>query len=162
MDKKVFILRDSTIRDRLKVYLDTLRLGPDENPLKVTIEPYKAKRSLAQQAIMWIWHKQWSDYTGDTTDAEHLRFKAVFLLPILIRDNVIPGLESILADAQKEAIDWDDTSRLNALYRLISTTLLNVGQFAEILEQYQTDAEEKGCFFTVKAPEYYEAMGIKK
>ena len=161
-EKKVFILRDNGVRDRCKTYLDTLKLGPDDQPYKVTIEEYKKNRSLAQQALMWIWHKQWSDYTGDTIDAEHLRFKAVFLLPILIRDNVIHGLDLLLADAQDDAIELGHTDRLQALYRLISTTSLNVSQFAEILTQYQADAAEKGCFFTVLAPEYLEAFNIKE
>lgn len=188
--KKVFILRDNGVRDGCKTYLDTLKLEPEifdleqphcdkseeytdvqgtkryrcehpPKPIKVTAEPYKKNRSLAQQALSWIWHKQWSDYTGDTTDAEHLRFKAVFLLPILIRDNVIPGLYFLVLDAKQKALEGN-TDRLQAIYRLISTTSLEVSQFAEILTQYQADAAEKGCFFTVRAPEYYEAFNIKE
>ncbi len=154
-------MRTNGDRDRYKVYLDTLPLGPDEKPIKATTEEYKKNRSLAQQAIMWIWHEQWSQHTGDTEDAEHIRFKAIFLLPILLRDDVIPGLYLLVSDAKQKALEGN-TERLQAIYRMISTTSLNVSQFAEILTQYQADAAEKGCFFTVRAPEYYEAMGIKQ
>lgn len=160
-EKKIFILRTSDDRDRYKVYLDTLPLGPEQKPIKATTEDYKRNRSLAQQALMWIWHGQWSKHFGDTTDAEHIRFKVVYLLPVLLREDLVPGLDFLYSEAKAQEL-MGIREPIEALYRLISTTILDVSQFTEILNQYQYDAAEKGCFFTVRAPEYYEAMGIKQ
>lgn len=108
---------------------------------------------------MWIWHGQWCSYTGDSETAEHIRFKADYLLPILLRDDVIDGLDEIYRDATHEQIVRGNSRRLQALYRLISTNALNVSQFHEILNQYKQDAAMAGCIFTVRGPQYDEAMG---
>lgn len=158
IEKKVFILRDNGIRDRCKTFIDTVEIGDDKTLKKVTIEDYKKNRSAAQQALMYIWHGQWCDYTGDSETAEHIRFKADYLLPILLRDNVIPGLDDIVADAELQQISGNPY-RLQAVYKLITTNALNVAQFSEILTQYNQDAAMAGCIFTVRGPQYDEAMG---
>ena len=161
MDKRVFVLRDSSIRDRCKTFLDTLPVGHENKPIKVTVEDYKKNRSAAQQALMWIWHGQWSKQFGDLVPDEHIRFKAVHLLPLLLRERVVPGLDYLYSEAKAKELEGN-REPIMALYRLISTSILNVSQFAEILTAYQHEAASRDCFFTVRAPEYYEAMGIKQ
>lgn len=42
-----------------------------DKPWKVTIEPYRKKRSLDQNALMWMWFKEIADEIGDTKQAVH-------------------------------------------------------------------------------------------
>jgi hypothetical protein len=52
MKKRTFILRDDTFRKNLVTFLDALDL---EKPLQVTVEDFKPKRSLNQNALYWTW-----------------------------------------------------------------------------------------------------------
>ena len=178
------------MRDSCKTFLDTLKLVPEifdleephcdkaeeytdvqgtkryrcehpPKPIKVTVEDYKQNRSAAQQALMWIWHKQWSEHFGDTVEHEHLKFKAIHLLPLLLRERLVPGLDYLYSQAKAKELEGDRSS-IMALYRLITTSILNVSQFAEILTAYQHEAASRDCFFTVRAPEYYEAFNVKE
>ncbi len=144
MDKKVFILRDSTIRDRLKVYLDTLRLGPDEKPLKVTVEPYKANRSLAQNNLMWLWLTALSNFLrqehGTNATPEDLKdhFQRTHLGT---RPNELDGKLRV---------------------RLVGTSDLNTAQFTDFLNRIEEYANNAGLNLPHPEDMYYEAMEIKQ
>lgn len=158
-EKKVWILRDNSIRDRAKVGLNAVPIGPEHPVMKLTLEVYRKNRSAAQQALMWIWHYQWQKHFGDTAQEEHIRFKKEWLLPILLRDNVVDGLHALYKAARQRYATEGDELGLLALYELISTTTLNTKQFAEILTSYQQEAVMEGLVFTVLCSEYEEAMG---
>lgn len=153
-----YILRDSSIRDRLKVYLDSLVLDP-EKPKLVVIEDYKKNISASQRALMWIWHKQWEEHFGDTAKAEHLRFKAEYLLPILLREKIFPGLDLLLKDAEDILMETGDYGPTVAIHRMISTNALKTHQMREILTSYQQDTAVHGLIFTTRCLEYKEVMG---
>lgn len=158
-DKKVWILRDKDIRNRAITKLNSTPIDDDSPVMKLTLEVYRKNRSAAQQALMWIWHGQWSKHFGDEVRDEHIRFKKEFLLPVLLRDDVIKGLPELYRAAHIRMINTGDYAGLYAIYELISTNALNTEQFSEILTQYEREASMEGCAFTVLGPQYEEAMG---
>lgn len=154
---KRFILRNNGNRDSCKTHLDTLELDADK-PMEVLIRPHRRNRSAAQQALMWIWHDQWSAHFGDSDKEEHIRFKAEYLLPVLIRDQVMEGLDELHNDATERIRLDGDYRPMNALYRMISTNWLNVKQMAEILTAYQQDTATLGLVFVTLCPEYEDVF----
>jgi len=141
-----YILRDSRIRDRLKVYLDSLAIDP-EKPLEVLIKRYKINRSLAQNNLMWEWLgvivNHLRDEHGVKTNSEDLKhylqteylgFKAV-LVPLCQTDQPF-------------------------IRRVIGTSELNTAQFTEFLGRIEVYANsELGVNLPHPADDYYEAMG---
>jgi hypothetical protein len=158
-EKKVWKLDTNERRARAVAVLNSVPIGPDQPMMQLTLEIYRKNRSAAQQAIMWIWHKQWFEHFGNAVNEEHIRFKKEYLLPLLLRDNVIDGLYELYRDATMRQVEAGDQGGLNALYHLITTNALNTKQFAEILTEYEREAAMEGCAFTVLGPEYEEAMG---
>ncbi len=63
-DTRRYILRDFSIRDSCKTYLDTIAIDSDK-PLEVIVRPYKKKRSLAQNNLLWMWLGLIANYLGD-------------------------------------------------------------------------------------------------
>lgn len=139
--------------------VNAVPIGPDHPVMKLTLEVWRDKRSAAQQSLMWIWHKQWAEYFGDEVKDEHIRFKRDYLLPVLLRDNVVDGLHELYAEACARQLLTGDHGSLMALYHLITTNALKTKQFAEILTQYEREAAMEGLAFTVRCSEYEEAMG---
>ncbi len=139
--------------------LGCLRINclPDDKEYEMRLKPYRKDRTAAQQALMWIWHKQWCDHFGGTVDAEHVRFKAMYLLPVLLRTQKIDGLSFLYKEADDQMAEGN-VRPMQALYRMISTNWLDTKENAEILTQYQVDAAEQGCVFTIKNEWYMEAM----
>ena len=84
MDTKRFILRDSSIRDRLIVWLNAQQLDA-EKPLEAIFRPYKKNRSLAQNSLMWMWlgiiANHLRDEHGLKTNSEDLKayFQSLYL-----------------------------------------------------------------------------------
>lgn len=156
--KRAFFFHEPQHRDVCKTFLDTIPIGEGHQVWQVVASPYKKNRTLAQQSLMWIWHDQWSQHFGDTKAAEHIRFKADYILPIYLRDYIVDGLHEMYQDAV-EASTEGYPQRLQAIYRLVSSTRLNTQQMAEALTEYQSDAAMEGCHFRVTCREYKEAMG---
>lgn len=80
MTKKTYILRDGQIRLNC---IDAIQTLP-EGTWQVTIEPYKKKRSLALNNLMWQWLTELSDETGYTKDELHEFFKGELLTPVVV------------------------------------------------------------------------------
>jgi len=158
-EKRSWKLDSDARRGKAVVVVNAVPIGPDHPVMKLTLEVWRDKRSAAQQALMWIWHYQWQKHFGDTAQEEHIRFKKEWLLPILLRDNVVDGLHALYKAARQRYATEGDELGLLALYELISTTTLNTKQFAEILTSYQQEAVMEGLVFTVLCSEYEEAMG---
>lgn len=156
---ETFCFYEQRHREACQVFLNTIKIGPGEQVWEARFRPHKKNRSAAQQALMWIWHKQWSDHFGDEVKDEHIRFKREFLLPVLLRDNVIDGLPALYRSAANRLVTNGDARGMLALYELITTSALNTAQFSEILTQYEREAAMEGCAFTVLGPQYDEAMG---
>lgn len=150
MNKKLFILRDSTIRDRLKVYLDTLSLGPDEKPLKVTIEPYKANRSLAQNNLMWLWLTALSNFLRQ----EH----GLDCTPEDLKDHF---QRTFLGWRSYEVKDLFSDKPL-VVTRQLGTSELKVAPFTEFINEIEIYANNAGLQLAHPEDIYYEAMGFDK
>jgi hypothetical protein len=157
--KQAWKLDSNERRAKAVAVVNAVPIGPDHPVMKVTLEVYRKNRSAAQQALMWIWHGQWFEHFGDSVNEEHIRFKRDYLLPLLLRDNVVDNLHELYRYASMRLMRFGDPAGLNALYHLITTNALNTKQFAEILTQYEQEAAMEGCAFTVLGPEYEEAMG---
>ena len=73
-----------TEEDRKQV-LETITLLNLEKPWTVEIKPYRKKRTLSQNALMWKWIEtvanHVSQHTGYTKAEVHEHFKAMFLPP---------------------------------------------------------------------------------
>lgn len=158
-EKTSWKLDSNARRDKAVVVVNAVPIGPEHPVMKLTLEPYRKNRSAAQQALMWIWHYQWQKHFGDTAQEEHIRFKKEWLLPILLRDDVVDYLHVLYSAASVRYSLHGDDKGLRAIYELISTTTLNTRQFSEILTFYQQEAAMEGLVFTVKCSEYEEAMG---
>jgi hypothetical protein len=74
------ILRDENLRQRVIELIGALNL---DKLWQITIEPYRKKRSLSQNALMWVWLeevvKHVHETTGQDKDDIHEFFKAKFL-----------------------------------------------------------------------------------
>lgn len=74
------IVRDENLRQRAIALLTGLDLS---KPWQVTIEPYRKRRSLSQNALMWAWVDEVTEYvrehTGHERDEVHDFLKAKFL-----------------------------------------------------------------------------------
>ena len=142
-DKKQWILRDRSIRERLIVWLNGLDINL-EKPLRVLVEPYKKNRSLAQNSLMWLWLNQMAKTLqvehGVKADSEGLKqyFQEKWL-----------GYKAV----------WIDEERMYK--RVIGTSELNTAQFTEFLQQIEAyAASELGMTLPHPEDQYYEAMGI--
>lgn len=157
-EQRLFIFHEFRHRDACTTYLNTIPIGEGHPVMECLVRPHKKNRSLAQQALMWIWHEQKSKYFGETEAEIHLEFKRIYVLPIYLAANIQPGLYDLYKHA-KERQALDDHWPLLAIYHLISTTKLKVNQMAKALTQYEQDTAMQGLAFTTLAPEYKEAMG---
>ena len=85
MKRPPIIIRDESLRQRVIELVGALDLG---KPWQVTIEPYRKKRTLSQNALMWKWIHEVahhvSEHTGHTEDEIHDFFKQQFLPPKIV------------------------------------------------------------------------------
>jgi len=153
---KRFIFHEDKHKEACKAYIDTIEID-EKHPIEAIFRPYKRNISEAQRALMWIWHKQWSQHFGDSPQEQHIRFKADYVLPILLREQTIAGLSGAY-DAVRVNRDLGDPRPLKAFYDLLSTNMLKTHEMAEALTQYEQDTALKGLAFLTKGPEYEDAM----
>ena len=75
------IIRDATERNLVR---DTIACLDLSQPWAVTIEPYKERRTLNQNALYWKWVGIIAQDTGNDPDAVHEALKQRFLVPVVI------------------------------------------------------------------------------
>ena len=75
------IIRTATERNLVR---DTIACLDLSKPWAVTIEPYKEKRTLNQNALYWKWVGIIAQDTGNDPDAVHEALKQRFLIPVEI------------------------------------------------------------------------------
>jgi len=68
-----YILKNDTRRDAAIKYIQSLDIN---EPYEVIVQPYKKKRSSAQNRFLWKAYRYISDYTGYTEEELHELFKA--------------------------------------------------------------------------------------
>lgn len=144
MDKKVFTLRDSAIRDRMKCFADGIQIDP-EKPIDVIFQPHKKNRSLAQNNLLWMWLGRMANFLreehGLKTNSDDLKdyFQREYLGH---KDYEVPSEDALVT-------------------RLIGTSELNAAQFTEFLNRIDVYA---GAELGLKLPHpedlYYEAMAM--
>ncbi len=76
--KKKFIIRDDLDRQRFVRWINLFQLG---KPIQFTIEHYKKRRSLSQNALYHVWVAEIANDTGNDVDDVHLALKERFLKP---------------------------------------------------------------------------------
>jgi len=88
MARPPIIVRDDMMRQRVINLLSGLDLA---KPWSVTVEPYRKKRTLSQNALYWKWVNEVVGYvreaTGMDADEIHEFLKAKFLPPRVIEIN---------------------------------------------------------------------------
>ena len=84
--KQEIIIRDAVLRSRVIGLIRAINL---DKPWRVTLEPYRKRRSLSQNSLMWMWLNEVaehvSQHTGNDLDDIHEAFKQKFL-PAKIRE----------------------------------------------------------------------------
>lgn len=142
METKRYILRDSSVRDHLKVHLDTIQIEPDK-PLEVLIRRYKKNRSLAQNNLLWMWlaliANHLRDEHGLKTNSEDLKsyYQSLYLG---ICSYQMPGMSKPHG-------------------RIRGTSELNTAEFTDFLNRIEIYANsELGMQLPHPEDLYYEAM----
>lgn len=143
--------------------IDRIRNVDMSKPHVVTIKEYSPTRSEAQNKIYWLWLRTIGDQVGLTKDELHMKFKARYVLPVL------------LADGEEETTEINDAVRViwqaglkeqaiiakrNMIRKTVSTTKLNVKQFTEYLREIEGYARD-GQIALPYPDDYKMAMGIK-
>ena len=68
MTNKTWILRNDQIRDICVSWLSSIQCNDHDNPLQVTVKPYKKRRSLEQNDKFHAWCGSIADKTGHTKE----------------------------------------------------------------------------------------------
>ena len=82
------IIRDEGMRTRVVQHIANLNIA---KPWAITIEPYRKKRSLSQNSLMWKWVNEVAEHvrdaTGQDADDIHEFFKVKFLPSKIVEIN---------------------------------------------------------------------------
>lgn len=150
METKRYILRDSGIRDRLKVYLDTLELGGDD-VLEVIVRPYKKNRSLAQNNLLWMWLTEIANFIRE-------EYGAVMMEQM----GSVPTPEDLKDYFQRQFLGFKAYPLPDIKYcaeRVRGTSDLNTKEFSEFLNRIDIYAgSELGLKLSHPEDLYQEAM----
>lgn len=121
MKKQSAIVRDEVGRQRV---LDVLRAISLEKPIRVEWGRQTNRRTLSQNALMWMWHGRIASETGHTADEVHEVIKELFCAP---REIEIAGTVQMIR----------------------STKLLNTVEMTEFMDNYYAWACTQGWFLPV-------------
>lgn len=137
---------------------------PTDGSVSVDIHKTKDKRRLSQNALYWMWMKDISAKTGNTTDAIHDGCRETYLAQIILAEpkgRLQKAWAKTYADITELVFDLppeEATPVIKRVKRLCSTTWLEVDQFSEYLSLI-----ERGCIarsIAIRHPEdYHYAMG---
>jgi hypothetical protein len=68
MNERRFVLQSDVVRANLLAFLQKLDLG---KPIEVIVRPYIARRTLEQNARLWLLHTKAAEYVGCTAEEMH-------------------------------------------------------------------------------------------
>ncbi len=88
------------------------------NSLGMTVTIKKEKRSLDQNALMWMLLQVLSDYTGDTTDDLHERLKVSFLG---VERRTVKGIDLVVPKSTASLNTKEFTEYIDKIYLLGET-----------------------------------------
>lgn len=143
MNKHVRVIRKANAKTDYECIKDIIVAmhKNSENGLKITIQENNMKRKDAQNALMWMWHREFIKHryetAGEVFTAEqwHEVWKQAFLgtgEPVKVNNQwVVP---------------------------VRSSTNLSVGEMSKVLSQYQAEAAQDNCMFTQPPDIYFQAM----
>lgn len=135
-----YILRNDDIKARLIGIIQGLSTS---SPWEVELKPYKGKRSLAQNRLMWKWIDEIRLHIADSTGQ------------LWSSDDIHEWLKDQFLPAKVVEIDGKPAKARK------STAALNTREFTEYLEQIEMYcADRLGLLLTHPSVLYYEAMGI--
>ena len=98
----------------------------------MTIDKRKHKRTLSQNALMWMWFNCIADETGQSVDDIHDSYCAMFLSRVAIS----PRGEEVKVQR--------------------GTSKLNTAEMSEFMNRVQADAAEMGIILPLPQDAYYE------
>lgn len=114
------IIRDEGMRTRVVQHIASLNI---EKPWAITIEPYKKRRSLSQNALMWKWLEEVVAHVHETTGQDkediHEFFKRQFLTP---KVNEVFGVV-VKTWSTKELKTAEMSTYLDKIYAWVTTEL---------------------------------------
>ena len=156
MSKQQFHLISSEVRANAIAYISML---PDGEDWVISVDKRKAKRSLAQNSLLFAWHSELADHRGESQKKQHSRFKYMFVLPILLAE--LDGEEGDHLRQLYELVSLQGPEALEAFADLaVSSTLLSVKQFTNALGGYDRWAAQTCDYvFQKRDTEYHMAMG---
>lgn len=111
------ILHDDALRRRAMSFLAALDLS---KPWEVTIKPYRKRRTLNQNSLMWAWLNEVAghveDHTGQDADDIHEFFKQKFLHPKVIEI----GGETVLKYTTTELSTAEMKDYMDRIYAFVT------------------------------------------
>ncbi len=114
------IIRDEGMRTRVVQHIANLNI---EKPWAVTIEPYKNRRSLSQNSLMWKWLEEVVAHvhqsTGQDKEDIHEFFKQKFLTPKIIEFNG----ETVKKWSTKNLTTAEMSQYMDQIYAWVTTEL---------------------------------------
>lgn len=143
-----------TEQDRAKTANEIMALDVSGGYVVDITQP-KNRRSVALNALYWLWVSEIAKVWGYSKDDAHARLKLAHSVPILCRDE--NGFNEMWMCVQGVQ---DDEFHLSVA-RLVSTTKFNNKQMCEYLTEIENDLVGE-VFLPHPEDLYYESMGIKR
>lgn len=127
----------------------------------ITVGPYKADRSKAQNRLAFRWYKEIAEQKMDQTPEEWRAYcKLVKGVPILRSEN--EAFCEIYDRVIKPLGYEDKLALMSAPIDMPITSLMNVKQFSAFLEEVQRHFATEGVILTSGDDLYEQAMGRKR
>lgn len=136
------IINNQQVKDRALYLIGVLDI---DDPCEVIIRPHKKNRSVDQNALLWSFYTIIGATLGESKDAVHERSKEKFLVPIYTRDE--PEYAEMIAsvrDVYRAGMKDEATLLFKNIVRMTSTTTASVAQFAEYLQDINSEAHGLG------------------
>lgn len=120
MNKQTIIIMNEVLRSRVIGLIRALNL---DKPWLVTLAPYRKRRSLSQNSLMWCWLDQVADHvsqhTGMDADDIHEFFKHKFLQPKIIE---VAG-ETVECRTTTKLTTLEMTKYMDRIYAFVTSEL---------------------------------------
>ena len=120
MTRQTVIIRDEVLRSRV---IDLIRALNLDKPWRIILEPYRKRRSLSQNSLMWCWLNEVaehvSQHTGMDADDIHSFFKQKFLPAKIIE----VGEETIEIRSTKNLTTLEMTDYMDKIYAWVTSEL---------------------------------------
>lgn len=118
--KQTVIIRDEVLRARVIGLIQAINL---DKPWRVTVEPYRKRRSLSQNSLMWLWLNEVADHvsqhTGMDADDIHEFFKQKFLSAKIIE---VAG-ETVECRTTTKLTTLEMSDYMNRIYAFVTAEL---------------------------------------